>query len=373
MNQRGNAIQWMLTGALLVLALMFGLNLLVPGGVVRQVDAQNSVTLTELETRLVDIYNHANDSVVSIQVIEEDGFGQGSGFVFDSDGYIVTNNHVAGDAVDITVIFSEGTRVEAELVGADPDSDLAVIKVDPAETPPLQPLPLGDSDALQVGQMVVAIGNPFGLSGTMTSGIVSALGRSLPANSMTMDGSSFTTPDIIQTDAAINPGNSGGPLLNLAGEVIGVNTAIRSSTNTNSGIGFAVPARIVGRVVLELIRTGTFQHPYVGIAGRTLDPITAELMGLDRSLRGILVASVSPDSPAEAAGFQGNNREVEYEGQPVSVGGDIILSVNGQPLPEFDDLVHFLSAETTVGQTITFEVLRDGDVIELPLTLAPRP
>ena len=364
---------WMLTGAALVTALLLGVNLLLPAGTIAPVGAQNSITFTELETRYIDLYDHVSSAIVSIQVVEEGGFGQGSGFVYDSAGHIVTNNHVAGDAIDITVIFEDGSRVEAELIGADPDSDLAVIKVDPADAPPLTPLPLGDSEGLEVGQIVVAIGNPFGLSGTMTTGIVSALGRSLPANSTTIDGGNFTTPDIIQTDAAINPGNSGGPLLNLNGEVVGVNTAIRTEDGSNSGIGFAVPARIVSRVAPVLVQAGAYQHPWLGIAGRSMDPITAELMGLERTQGGVLVASVSGNSPARKAGLQGNNREVEYEGQAVAVGGDVIVSANGIELGGFDDLVHFLSAETSVGQTIALGVLRDGQLITLDVTLAPRP
>ncbi|MBN2471360.1 MAG: trypsin-like peptidase domain-containing protein [Anaerolineae bacterium] len=364
---------WMLGGAALFAALLLGLNLLLPGSTVAPVGAQDSVSFTELETRFIDLYDQASSAIVSIQVVEEGGFGQGSGFVFDTAGHIVTNEHVAGDAIGITVIFENGAQVEGELIGADPDSDLAVIKVDPAEAPALDPLPLGDSDALEVGQMVVAIGNPFGLSGTMTTGIVSALGRSLPANSTTMDGSNFTTPDIIQTDAAINPGNSGGPLLNLAGEVVGVNTAIRTQSGNNSGIGFAVPARIVNRVVPSLVESGNFDHPWLGIAGRSMDPITAELMGMDRAQTGILVASISSNSPALRAGLEGNDREVEYEGQAVAVGGDVIISANGISLTVFDDLVHFLSAETEVGQTITLGVLRNGKEITLDVTLAARP
>lgn len=364
---------WMLSGAALLTVLLLGLNLLLPGSMAAPVDAQSSVTFTELETRFIGLYEQASSAIVSIQVVEQGGFGQGSGFIYDTAGHIVTNNHVAGDAIDITVIFENGAQVEAELVGRDPDSDLAVIKVDPADAPPLNPLPVGDSDALRVGQMVVAIGNPFGLSGTMTTGIVSALGRSLPANSTTIDGGSFTTPDIIQTDAAINPGNSGGPLLNLAGEVVGVNTAIRTENGNNSGIGFAVPARIVNRVVPVLVDAGAFEHPWLGIAGRSMDPITAELMGLDRTQTGILVASVSSNSPALRAGLEGNDREIEYQGQAVPVGGDVIITADGISLTGFDDLVHFLSAQTEVGQTITLGVLRDGKEITLEVTLAARP
>jgi len=365
---------WMLTGAALLGLLLAGIAVIRPAASpASTVSAQSSVTLTDLETRFVDLYNRANEAVVSIQVVEETGFGQGSGFVYDTAGHIITNHHVAGEAVRIAVIFADGTQVSAELVGSDPDSDLAVLKVDPAETPALEPLPLGDSDALQVGQMVVAIGNPFGLSGTMTTGIVSALGRSLPAQSTDLEGGSFTTPDIIQTDAAINPGNSGGPLLNLAGEVVGVNTAIRSETSQNSGIGFAVPSGLAARVIPALIQDGVYKYPWLGISGRTLDPATAEAMGLGRGQAGILVATISRNSPAQRAGLQGNDRETMLEGQAVGIGGDVIVSVDGRPLAEFDDLVHFLVTEASVGQTIRLGVLRDGRQIEVPVTLAARP
>ncbi|MBN2470583.1 MAG: trypsin-like peptidase domain-containing protein [Anaerolineae bacterium] len=364
---------WMISGAAILGALLLAFNVLLPITPATTADAQGSVALNTLETQFVDLYNVSNNAVVSIQVVEETGFGQGSGFVYDMDGHIITNNHVAGDAVRISVIFADGSEAPAELIGADPDSDLAVIKVDPADAPELRPLALGDSGALQVGQMVVAIGNPFGLSGTMTTGIISALGRSLPAQSVTFEGGSFTMPDIIQTDAAINPGNSGGPLLNLAGEVVGVNTAIRSETGQNTGIGFAVPSNIVARVAPALIEEGTFEHAWLGISGRSIDPITNELMGLERTQTGVLVASVSSNSPAQRARLNGNDRETTYEGQTIAIGGDVIVSADDQPIVTFDDLVHFLATETTVGQRIQLGVLRDGKLIEVDVTLAARP
>jgi 2-alkenal reductase len=215
---------------------------------------------------------------VTIEVLENNGFGQGSGFVYDNAGHIVTNYHVAGNAIQINVVFADGSYTEAELVGADVDSDLAVIKVDPNDAPGLTPLPIGDSNALQVGQMVVAIGNPFGLSNTMTTGIVSALGRSLPSQNSVFETGGFRTYDVIQTDAAINPGNSGGPLLNLAGEVIGVNTAIESSTRQNSGVGFAVPSNIIARVIPALVANGRYEHPWLGISGGTITAVVARQM-----------------------------------------------------------------------------------------------
>ncbi|MFC1960504.1 S1C family serine protease [Chloroflexota bacterium] len=381
---------WMLTGALLLGIGLVAFGIIAPPSVngpnagnqavvpiqgsVAVIDAQGSISLTNLEEQFVNLYNVVNPAVVSIQVAEEIGFGQGSGFVYDTQGHIVTNHHVAGDAAEIFVIFADGSNVAAELVGSDPDTDLAVIKVDPTEAPALIPLPVGDSEAMQVGQMVIAIGNPFGLSGTMTMGIISAKGRTLPSQHMSIDGQgTFSTPNIIQTDAAINPGNSGGPLLNLAGEVVGVNSAIRTQTGENSGVGFAIPSSIIARVVPSLVQRGVFEHPWLGISGRTMDPITSELMGLPENQRGVLVATISSGSPAQKGGLIGSNEEAIYEELPVAIGGDVIVTADGQTILEFDDLLEFLADNTVVGQTITLGVLRDGQSLELAVTLAPRP
>jgi serine protease Do len=362
-------LNWMLTGALLmgVVLLVFGVVSL-PGstatiGAPAVVGAQGSVSLNSLETQFVDLYNQVNPAVVSIQVVERTAnggaaFSQGSGFFYDTAGHIITNYHVAGEATEMAVVMSDGTQREAALIGGDPDSDLAVIKIDPSGLN-IQALPIGDSEALQVGQMVVAIGNPFGLSGTMTSGIVSALGRSLPSQEASLDGGgTFNTPDVIQTDTAINPGNSGGPLLNLAGEVVGVNTAIRSTSEVNSGIGFAVPANLVARIAPQLVQFGEYQHPWLGISGRTLDPTTASDIGLNSQQGGVFVATVTAASPAMSANLRS---------------ADVITSANGITITSFDDLVHYLSSETVVGQTITLNVLRNGQAVQVPVTLAPRP
>jgi len=399
---------WLLTGAALM-----GLIVTLAGAVVfpavrsaSAISASNAV-----EEQLIALYDAANPSVVSVQVRQAvtqeisapqfpelpsiPGFpelprflwpqtpnqqqqqryvyGQGSGFVYDRDGHIVTNYHVAGEADQIQVIFADGTTVSAELVGADPDSDLAVIKVDPAEAPALNPLPLGDSEALQVGQMVVAIGNPFGLSGTMTSGIISALGRMLPSQAATADGGRFNITDIIQTDAAINPGNSGGPLLNLAGEVIGVNTAIESTTRQNAGIGFAVPSKTVSRVVPVLIAEGHYDHPWLGISGSTVNAAIREAMDLPDDQTGVLIASVDITGPAARAGLLGSSKDARVDDTTIKVGGDIIVSVDGRPVVTFDDLLDYISNETEVGQTITLGILRNGELSEVRVTLAPRP
>jgi len=280
--------------------------------------------LSSMQNIFQQIYANVNVSVVNISVMVNVGpgmsSGEGSGFVWDTQGHIVTNNHVVENASQISVTFSDGTVVDARLVGADPESDLAVIQVD-SDSVELHPIILGDSQAVKVGDLAIAIGNPYGLSGTMTQGIVSALSRSLPVDET--DGYSngnYTIPDIIQTDAAINPGNSGGVLVNIAGEVIGVTSAIQSSTNSNSGIGFVIPAHIVQRVVPVLITDGAYAHPRMGISGTTLTPALADEMGLDADQRGVLVVSVSPNSPADQAGLRGTSQRRNVSGR-VSVDG----------------------------------------------------
>lgn len=299
--------------------------------------------------------------------------GLGSGFVWDSAGHIITNNHVVADADKIEVRFSDGKTVTAALVGADPDSDLAVIKVDlPAEQ--LSPVTLADSSQVKVGQLAIAIGNPFGLDGTMTAGIVSAIGRSLPANADGLNlGPTYIIPDIIQTDAAINPGNSGGVLLNSNGEVIGVTAAIESTGGSNAGVGFVIPSSIVKKVVPTLISDGSYEHPWIGISAASLTPDLATAAGLQPDQQGVLIAEVMPNSPAEAAGLKSSTRQAEIDGQDVSVGGDIITAVNGQPIQEMDELIAYLANNTTVGQEITLTVLRDNQETSIDLTLAARP
>jgi S1-C subfamily serine protease len=299
----------------------------------------------------------------------------GSGFVWDEEGHIVTNNHVVGKADEIEVTFADGVAVPAELVGTDPDSDLAVIKVDPKGLD-LQPITVADSTGARVGQFVVAIGNPFGLEGSMTFGIVSALGRTLPANGGTegmFGGSSYTIPDIIQTDAPVNPGNSGGVLLDLEGQLIGVPTAIESSSGVSAGIGFAVPSVIVAKVVPELIKDGSFEHPYIGISGGTVNPDVAEAMDLPATQRGALVVTVAEDGPAAEAGLQPSEETVEIDGREVEVGGDIIIGIDGQPVKRFDDLVTYLARRGVVGKTVELRILRNGDEEKVSLTLGERP
>ena len=300
------------------------------------------------------------------------GQGLGSGFVWDEDGHIVTNNHVVSEADKIEVTFSDGTVASAKLVGADPDSDLAVVKVDVSKDM-LDPVAVADSADVKVGQLAIAIGNPFGLDGTMTVGIVSALGRTLPTTEGLSTGPSYSIPDIIQTDAPINPGNSGGVLVDDQGRVIGVTAAIESPVRANAGIGFVIPASIVQRVVPELIKNGQYEHPYLGIQGLTLTPDLARAMDLKETQRGALVAEVMPDSPAEQAGLRGSDLAAQIDGQEVQVGGDVIVAIDGQPVKEMDDLIAYLGAHTQVDQKVSLTVIRDGKETEIDATLKARP
>lgn len=350
--------------------------------------------LAALESRLEAIYEQVNPSVVNIKIekkvdvgtIDIPGFfsspfsqtpqepqvvqGAGSGFVWDDQGHIVTNNHVVDSADKITVVFSDGTTVPAEVVGTDVDSDLAVIKVD-VPSSSLAPVQMAKSADLKVGQLAVAIGNPFALEGTMTVGFISALGRQLPVNNES--GPAYQIPDIIQTDAPINPGNSGGVLVNDQGQVIGVTAAIESNSQDNAGIGFAIPSDIVQKVVPALIDTGSYDHTYIGISGESLVPELSKAMDLDANQRGVLVVEVTPNSPADKADIRGSDRQIEIEGSQALVGGDVIVAIDEQPVKEFDDLITYLARSTEVGQVVKLTVLRDGKEQVVELTLAARP
>ena len=333
---------------------------------------------------LADLYAHLNGGVVSILIYatgagnDNTPLAQGSGFVIDKQGHIVTNQHVIADGGDIEVDFPSGEKAFATLVGSDPDSDLAVLKVDvPAAQ--LIPLPLGDSSKVQVGDSVVAIGNPFGLSGTMTVGIVSAVGRTLESEHAAPGGNPFTAGDIIQTDAAINPGNSGGPLIDAQGDVIGVNRAIRtdntnpSGSPTNSGIGFAVPVNIVRKVVPVLIQQGHYDYPYIGI--QSLDDSlwtlkTLQALGLPSDATGAYVTCVTAGGPADKAGVKGAG---PCDSVSLEKGGDLIVAINGQPVRQFSDLLSYLVNQTSPGDKVTLTVLRDGSKVDVPVTLEARP
>jgi S1-C subfamily serine protease len=323
---------------------------------------------------LINIYERVNPAVVNIQVTKSASTrlggnffeeGEGSGFIIDKEGRIVTNNHVVEGAQELQVTFHDGTIAEAQVLGTDTDSDLAVIDVDlPPEL--LHAVELGDSDRLQVGQRAIAIGNPFGLEGTLTTGIISALGRTLPAESL------FNIPEVIQTDAAINPGNSGGPLLDAEGRVIGVNTAIRTTTGSSIGVGFAVPINLLKRVVPHLIAQGHYEHPWLGIKGLTITPLVAGELGLSAE-RGILVSEVTPNGPAAKAGMQGGSQVVNIRGRTVRGGGDIILSIDRQDVAHFEDLLAYLVMQKEVGDQVTLTLLREGGERSMEVILEARP
>ncbi|HEX9680835.1 MAG TPA: trypsin-like peptidase domain-containing protein [Anaerolineales bacterium] len=332
------------------------------------------------------LYDQVNPGVVAILIYAPASQGgplipvaQGSGFVVDRAGHIVTNQHVIADASRIEVDFPSGLKVWADLVGEDLDSDLAVLKVE-VSPDRLVPLPLGDSEQVRVGEFVVAIGNPFGLTGTMTVGVVSAVGRTVPSLHGAPGGGLFSSADIIQTDAAINPGNSGGPLVNLRGEVIGVNRAIQTETvnlagdPVNSGVGFAVPSDIVAKIVPALIEDGSYDYPYLGISslgeqGMTLQ--TLEALGLSPDQGGAYVTCAVPGGPADQAGVIGAgscNPSAE-----VSAGGDLIIAIDGRPIRIFSELLSYLISHTEVGQQVTLTILREGEEIEVPVTIGARP
>jgi len=340
----------------------------------RNIDVVDSEVLAVVQNTFQSIYTNVNPSVVNIQVSEYYGpqviSGEGSGFVWDNEGHIVTNSHVVDGASDITVIFADGTTAAATLVGNDPESDLAVIKVDPGVTT-LYPAAVGDSRAVQVGDIVIAIGNPYGLSGTMTQGIVSALSRSLSVDdeSSPFYTSTYTIPDIIQTDTAINPGNSGGVLVNMAGEVIGVTSAIQSSSDSNSGIGFVIPSHIVKRVVPVLIQDGSYDHPRLGISATTVTPAIAESVGLDTTVKGVLIVNVIDNSPAEKAGLVGSSQQRSNSGKITTTAGDVITAIDGQPLDTYEDLVSYMFNNTEVGQKVTLSIIRDGKLIQVDVNL----
>ena len=316
---------------------------------------------------LPQIYNETMFSVVMIRVKTPSGYGQGSGFVYNKSGYIITNNHVVQGYEEVQVTFQSGEILEADVVGTDPYSDMAVIGLRGAPPGLLRPLPVGRSSTLLVGETVIAIGNPFGLANTLTVGVISATGRQMTTVN------NYAIVDVIQTDAAINPGNSGGPLLNLKGEVVGMNTAIISNTRDFSGIGFAIPSDTITREVGSLIENGTYQHPWLGISGLNLTPDLAEAMGLDRDTRGTLVVDVLPGGPADQAGIKGSTTRIILGGRIFFIGGDIIIGVDGVSMPNFYDLQVYLTRNTRPGQKITLTIIRGGEAMDVEFTLGVRP
>nr|WP_290667865.1 trypsin-like peptidase domain-containing protein [Ardenticatena sp.] len=330
------------------------------------------------EAWLSDLYDRASRSVVHIttRTYTYDFFlrpipqeGTGSGFMWDTEGHVVTNYHVVENAREIEVALADGTRTTASIVGVDPQNDLAVIKLDevPDNAPPL---PLGDSLSLRVGHFVIAIGNPFGFDRTMTLGIVSALGRVIQSESGTFIG------EVIQTDAAINPGNSGGPLLDIEGRVVGVNSAIISPSGANAGIGFAIPAHTVKRVVPELIERGYYRHPWLGIEAFDLTPRLADALrrrGVAVPDEGVLVVAVYRGGPAANAGIRGATARVQIANLLLPVGGDVIVGVDGDPVTSLRDLNLLLENRYRVGDRVVLNIVRNGDPMDVEVILAERP
>lgn len=344
---------------------------------------------SDVETAmLTNLYERVNVSVVNITILGKVGdlvdpslpiptpqnpdelvpTSQGSGFVWDAEGHIVTNAHVVEGAEGVRITFADGTSTTAEVIGSDPDADLAVVKVDPA-TAALVPVARGSMNDVKVGQRVAAIGNPFGYNGTLTVGVVSAIGRSI--SSLTQ----FNIPSVIQTDAPINPGNSGGPLLNMDGAVIGVNAQIETTNGVraNSGVGFSIPISIVERVVPALISEGVYRHAYLGISGSTFSPFCADVLGIDPTRRGAYVNDVAQGGPSDAAGVRGGSRAINKLTCPEMAGGDLITAINDQPVTRFDDLLVYLETYGSPGDTITLTVLRDGQEQKISIELGRRP
>ena len=329
-----------------------------------------------------DLYDATVPSVVGLRVLKtivmggsmprgvpNDFFSRaaGSGFVWDDAGHIVTNRHVVFEAERIIVMFSDGVQTDAELVGADPDSDLAVIKIiDDSVRPP--PIALGDSDAIRPGQLAVAIGDPFSRGFSMTSGIISAVGRTINPTD-----SNFSVPRVVQHDAATNPGNSGGPLLNRKGEVIGINTQIISETGAFSGVGLAIPINLAKLVAPALIDHGHYEYPYIGIRGATVRPDIALAMSLPADTRGALVIAVGSDTAASRGGLRASDRLTVINNAEEPVGGDIIIAIDGTPIQRMDDVVAYVVERTQPGDTVEFMVLRDGEPVSVPITMGKRP
>jgi len=337
-------------------------------------------SVKDYENLLTTVFENVNDSVVQItsqysvvnqniiingSPLESQSTHLGSGVVYDTQGHIITNAHVVENADKVDVTFVDGNSYSAEVVGKDEYADIAVLKItDDYSDEKLQPLTFGDSSQLHVGQQVIAIGNPFGLSNTMTAGIVSQTGRLLPNEK-----AGFSNPNVIQTDAAINPGNSGGPLLNLKSEVIGINTAIRSTTGEFSGVGFAVPANMVKRVVPSLIEKGSYAHPWLGISGASLNHDLTQRLNLPKNYKGVLVSTLVKDGPAAKAGLE----DATYNANGELKGGDVIISIDKNPVKGMDDIITYIAENKAVGDEVTLTINRNDKIIDFKVTLGERP
>jgi len=338
----------------------------------------NPANVIPQDGTLEQLYQQTMPGVVSIQVSTAQGDGLGSGFVYDTQGHVITNFHVVDGATTVEVDFSSGYKARGTVIGVDKDSDIAIVKVDAPEAE-LHPLALGDSSNLQVGQTVIAIGNPFGLNGTMTVGIVSALGRTQTSEHSVDGGGFFSAADIIQTDAAVNPGNSGGPLLNTSGEVVGINRAIVTNSSTaagqptNSGIAFAISVNIVKRVTPFLIKDGSYDYPYMGISF-----FPDQLMSLDviealdlKSYTGAYVVEVTKDGPADKAGIRAGTKPTRID--LLLAGGDLVTAVDGKSIRTFDELISYLVTNKSPGDAVVLTVIRDGKSQDITITLGARP
>lgn len=331
--------------------------------------SQLTLMFKQVENSVVQITSKVTsvnpNVIINGNPLESQSTKLGSGFVYDTSGHIITNNHVVEGAKTVDVRFVDGNIYSANVIGTDPYNDIAVLQImDDFSEENLQPVILGDSSQLEVGQQVIAIGNPYGLSGTVTTGIVSQVGRLLPNS-----GAGYSIPNVIQTDAAINPGNSGGPLLDMQGHVIGINTAIQSGTGEFSGIGFAVPSNTVKRLVPSLIENGKYSHPWLGVSGTSLTPDIAKQIGLPKNYKGVFVTTVMPDGPAQKAGLQ----EASYNINREIKGGDVIIAMDGYQVRDIDDLIIYLADNKNVGDIVVLQVNRNNNLVELTAMLQERP
>ncbi len=354
-------------------------------------NSQAAVDAAGLQSAYEAVFKAVNPSVVTIEIgsrvssiagpgTAQRGQGgqgqivptaQGSGVIWDSAGHIVTNNHVVDGAAKVTVTFSDGSAYDAKIIGTDPNTDLAVVQVTGAPASLIKPITVGDSTRVQVGELVVAIGNPYGLANTMTTGIVSAIGRSISSSAGNAQSApSYSVPDVIQTDAAINPGNSGGALVDMSGAMIGMPSQIESQSGSNSGIGFAIPAALVKQVAGQLISKGVASHSFLGISGMSVTPDVVSALNLQQGQQGVLVATVVAGGPADKAGIKA--AKVDAAGNPTAA-GDIITGINGKATPTFEDLVSYLLGTTQPGQTVTLDILRGGQQIQVQVTLGTQP
>ncbi len=333
---------------------------------------------------LNDVFNNVKDSVVQITTEYQDPnypgglydstggapipMKFGSGFVYDDSGIIITNYHVVSSATNIIVTFNNGNSYTAKVVGVDPYGDISILKLDNPAGEKLVPVTLSNSSNLKVGDPVLAIGNPYGLDNTLTFGIVSQIGRLLPNSDL-----GYSIPNVIQTDAAINPGNSGGPLIDLDGKVVGMNTAIFSNTGAYTGVGFAIPSNDIIRIIPSLIKTGTYEHPWLGISGSKLSPTLAEVFGLGHNYKGVLIEDVVPNGPADKAGLNGMLIQGNRYGEQQIIDKDIIVEIDGKPVSRIDDIISYLDINKKVGDKITLTVNRNGQIVNLVATLDARP